>query len=172
MQVVQKTNGQGLSISSPPSSVTYDVPSQVLIDPATGNPYSAAPLAAPQNTEPPALHTLAAAVAGTFNSPDQSNLNGRGVTVIVDITAVGGTTPNLTVTIEGKDPVSGKYFTLLASAALGAIGTTVLTVYPGLAAAANLVANAVLPKIWRVRAVVGGGVGAAITATVGAVVQL
>lgn len=109
---------------------------------------------------------LAAQLAATVNGDDQENINWRGVHVVVDLTAVGGTTPQVIVTIEGKDPRSGNYYTILASGALNAVATTVLRVYPGLTAAANLTANDILPRTWRVKAVVSGGAGAAITAKI------
>lgn len=98
---------------------------------------------------------LAASAAGA-NGADQTNTNARGLHLIVDITALGGTTPTLTVTIQGKDAVSGKYYDILASSALNATGTTVLKVYPGLTAAANTAANDVLPRDWRVKYAIGG----------------
>ena len=101
------------------------------------------------------FHNLVAANTSA-NGSDQSNVFARGITVIVDITAITGTTPTLTVTIEGKDPVSGKYYTLLASTALNAVGTTALRIYPGLAVAANSAANLPLPKTYRVRTTIGG----------------
>ena len=81
---------------------------------------------------------------------DQCNAFWRGVDVVIDVTAVPGT-DTVTFTIEGKDQASGKYYTLLASAALVATGTVVLRVYPGLAVAVNASANAVLPRTWRVK---------------------
>lgn len=115
------------------------------------------------------LATLTAqGAAANQPSADQLNPSGRGVKVVVDITAISGTTPTLTVTIQGKDPVSGKYFTLLASAALNATGTTVLTVYPGLTASANAVASDVLPRDWRIIWTAGGT--PVITATIAAIV--
>ena len=118
------------------------------------------------NYDTGALLTYAAASAGT-NGADQINSVGRGVKVVVNITAITGTTPTFTVTIQGKDSASGAYFTLLASAALNATGTTVLTVYPGLTAAANVTVNDVLPRTWRVITAIGGSTPA-VTATVGA----
>jgi hypothetical protein len=105
--------------------------------------------------------------AGTVNGTDQINYNGRGLKLVIDVTAISGTSPTLTVTIQGKDPTSGKYFTILASAALNATATTVLTVYPGQAVAANVSANDILPRTFRVIAVVGG-TGPSVTATVAA----
>ena len=72
----------------------------------------------------------------------------------IDITAIVST-PLVTVTIQGKDPISGKYYTILASAALAAAATTVLRVYPGLVAVANLTVNDVMPRHWRVSVTVG-----------------
>jgi hypothetical protein len=118
------------------------------------------------NVDTAALIAHAAASAGA-NGTDQANVNGRGVKVVVDITALGGTGPTLTVTIQGKDAASGKYYTILASAALAAVATTVLTVYPGLVAAANLTANDVLPATWRVITAIAGTTPA-VTCTIGA----
>jgi hypothetical protein len=91
---------------------------------------------------------------GTINSADQLNPAHRGVKVVIDITAIGGGA-TLTVTIKGKDPVSGKYFVILASTALAATSTTVLTIFPGATAAANATVNDQLPRTWRVESAVG-----------------
>lgn len=122
------------------------------------------------NVDTAALITHAAASAGT-QSADQVNYNGRGVKLVIDITAITGTSPTLTVTLQGKDAASGKYYTLLASAALTATGTYVLEVYPGIAVAANASASATVPRTWRVSTVIGGTTPA-VTATVGASVIL
>lgn len=107
------------------------------------------------------IATLAAAAAGTYVTSDFDNPHGDAITAAVDITAVTG---SLTVTIQGKDPASGKYYTILASAALAAVATTVLRVFPGAAVTANVSANDVLPKTWRVQYVVATG---PVTATIG-----
>ena len=137
-------------------AVTYTV----YTDPVTGLPFTVT------NTDTTVLGTLTAAAVGS-NGADLTNLVYRGVKIVVDITTIAGTAPTLIVTIQGKDVVSGKYYTLLASAALAVTGTTVMTVYPGLIAAANLTANDVLPKTWRVITTIGGTTPA-VTATVGA----
>lgn len=112
------------------------------------------------------IATLAAA-AVTTNTADMTNPLHRGVKVVVDVTAITGTTPSLVVTIQGKDVKSGKYFTILASASLTATGTVVLTVYPGAATSANVSANDVLPATWRVLMTIAGTTPA-VTATIGA----
>lgn len=119
-----------------------------------------------ENEDTAALVTLAAASAGG-NSADQTNLVGRGVKLAIDITAITGTGPTLTVKIQGKDAASGKYYDILSSAALSAAGTTVLEVYPGIANAANAAQGVTLPKTWRVSYAIGGTTPA-VTATVGA----
>jgi hypothetical protein len=76
----------------------------------------------------------------------------RGVHIIIDVTAVTAT-PAVTFNIEGYDPISAKWYLLLASAAIATVSTTVLKIYPGLTAAANSVANDVIPEEWRIRPV-------------------
>lgn len=74
--------------------------------------------------------------------------------IIIDATAATAT-PSVVFTVSGVDRVSGKVYTILASAAVTATGTTVLRIGPGLTAAANLVANDILPPIIRVTATHG-----------------
>lgn len=90
----------------------------------------------------------------------------KGASVFIDITAVSGS-PSITVTIQGRDPASGKFLNILESSALSGVGTTVLTVYPGIAETANESANTVLPRKWRVS--VSAGNADLITYSVGAV---
>lgn len=106
-----------------------------------------------------------AARTATPTAVDQANVGYRGVHLTIDCTAVTST-PSVVFTIKGLDPVSGKYYTILASAAIVATGTTRLSVYPGCIAAANSVANDALPAVWKVDAVHGNA--NSITYTVGA----
>lgn len=69
--------------------------------------------------------------------------------IVIDITAVTAT-PAVTVTVSGYDPVSGKTWTLLASAALATQATTVLQIGPGVTAATNLAANSYIPDMIQV----------------------
>ncbi len=110
------------------------------------------------------------AAAASSNSGDLDNLAGSAVAFVIDITAITGTTPTATFTVEGKDPISGKYYTILASAALAATGTTVLRVFPGATAAANLSANDFVPKVFRVSCAIAGTTPA-VTATVGVLIN-
>ncbi len=92
-------------------------------------------------------------------------MGARGIEVIVDATAAAAT-PSVVFTLQGKDLTSGKYYTILASAAITGTGTTVLRVFPGATAAANTVANAQLPAVWRVS--VAAGDADSLTYSVGA----
>lgn len=98
--------------------------------------------------------TLLASAARTASvaTDDQSNSQHRGVVVIINATAATST-PSVVATIQGKDELSGAYYTILASAAITGTGTTVLRVFPGATNASNLVANDVLPSTWRVNLV-------------------
>ena len=59
-------------------------------------------------------------------------------------------TASVTPSIQGKDPLSGAYYTILTGAAVAATGVTVMRVGPSIIAAANVAANAILPKEFRV----------------------
>jgi len=109
-----------------------------------------------------------AAASASANSSDIGNTSAEGAIFVIDITAISGTTPTAVFTVEGKDPVSGKYYTILASASLSAVATTVLRVHPAMTAAANLVAADMMPSVFRVTATIGG-TGPAVTATVGVI---
>lgn len=87
------------------------------------------------------------AVTTNQTGPDITNPAARGVKVILDMTAFG--TGSVTLTIQGKDKISGKYYTLLAGAAVVSNATFVYTVFPGAPVAANVSANDELPETWR-----------------------
>lgn len=68
---------------------------------------------------------------------------------VFNVTADPGTA-SVTPSIQGKDPVSGAYYTILTGAAAAATGITVMRVGPTIIAAANVAANAILPSVFRV----------------------
>lgn len=105
-------------------------------------------------TSPNKDKTLFASAARTasVNSADVLNVAGRGAHVVIDVTAIGAA-PSVTFTVKGKDLASNKYYTILASAAITAVGTTVLRIDPSLTAAANTIAADILPRTFRVEAV-------------------
>lgn len=93
---------------------------------------------------PSAIRTSTA----TISSGDRANDRWRGGHVIIDIsTYTGGV---FTPTIQGKDPISGKYYTILVGTARStSTGSPfIMRVYPGATAGAD-VANDVLPRTWR-----------------------
>ncbi len=64
---------------------------------------------------------------------------------VIDVTAATAT-PSVVFTIQGVEPISGNKWTILQSAAITGTGTTVLRVYPTLTAAANTIAQDILPQ--------------------------
>jgi hypothetical protein len=104
------------------------------------------------NVDTASLITASGATT-TQTSADQVNFNGRGLVVVLDMTAVG--TGSVTATIQGKDAASGKYYTLLAGAAVVTNSTNVYTVYPAAPATANVSANSPVPRTWRVTVTAG-----------------
>lgn len=161
---------------APAAAETYTTPGGTGVNPSLGMCVngssqavpcsSSAALPSTRNVDTGALITLTAASSGV-NSADQTNLSGRGINLVIDVTAISGTSPTLTVTLQGKDTASGQYYTILASAALTATGVTVLQVFPGAAVTANVSANAQLPRTWRISTAIGGTTPS-VTATIGA----
>ena len=146
--------------TSPNNVAVAPVPT-IRIDPTTGLP--AIPMLGNVDA---LLMTHTAAAAGAV-SVDQTNSNGRGVQIGINVSAITGVTAAITAIIEGRDMASGVYYTLFASAAIAAAGFTLLTLYPGSLAVANLVTNQILPRTWRLRTVISGA-SPSVTATVGA----
>lgn len=109
------------------------------------------------------------ATAQTVTSPDIINIWGTAGKFFVNVASASGTNPTTTVTIQGKDSVSGTYYTILASAALAGATTVVLTVGKGLTAATNVTANDFLPAVFRF-SVAYGGTTPTIAGTIGMVI--
>lgn len=91
-----------------------------------------------------------AAITSNSNSTDQTNHNAKGVKVYIKTGSFGASESTMVVNIQIKDPVSAQYFTVLSSASLTASTFSVLTVYPGVTASANVALSDVLPRTWRV----------------------
>lgn len=95
--------------------------------------------------------------AATLVGDDNRKVPGNhGLKAILNVTAVPGT-DTVQLVIEGKDPVSGAYFTILSAAARVATGTDVLTIQPGGAVTANVSANDSVPDTYRARVVHSAG---------------
>jgi hypothetical protein len=122
-----------------------------------------------------------AARTATVQSSDQDNPNGQAVTIVLDVTASPNNAETLTVSVQGKDPASGKYqtigsFTALAGTTVGATATTQTYFYTldpvsAVAALANQrqVVQGRLPRVWRVQ--VAHSASGSWTYTVGALVN-
>jgi hypothetical protein len=110
--------------------------------------------------------TLTAAGLGTVTGTDLDTHQSKGCLVLINVSAISGTSPTLTVTLKGVDTISGTAYTIIASTALNATGLTVLRVYPGLTASANLVVSDIMPVRSRVDYTIGG-TGPSVTATIG-----
>jgi hypothetical protein len=87
----------------------------------------------------------------TQTGTDQTNLGQRGLKLVVDMTTVG--TGSITCELDGKDTVSGKYYSQLTGLAITTNSTNVYTLYPGIAAGANVSASDILPVTWRVKCI-------------------
>ena len=101
------------------------------------------------NTNIVLLASAARTAATTSSINTVINSAYRGCHIIIDVT-VDPASASITPTIQGYDTVSGKYYTLLVGNAIAAVGTTVLRIYPGLSASANVIANDILPSKFRV----------------------
>jgi hypothetical protein len=89
--------------------------------------------------------------SATLVGDDNKKIAGNhGCIVMLNVSAAPGV-DTVTLSIEGKDPVSGTYYTVLAAAARVATGMDVLQVQPGGAVTANVSANASLPDTYRIK---------------------
>jgi hypothetical protein len=91
-----------------------------------------------------------AARTATKDGDPVKNDHWRGCHVIINVTSITAT-PLLTPRIQGKDPVSDGWYDVLVGSVISATGMTVLKVYPGIAAVANVAASDLLPSVFRVR---------------------
>jgi hypothetical protein len=89
-----------------------------------------------------------ALTSATFTTSDMTNAEWQGAHIVINATALSGGT--LTPKIQGKDPASGAYYTVLTGAAISGAGTSVLRVYPSLTPTTNTVAD-LLPRTWRLQ---------------------
>lgn len=97
------------------------------------------------------IHSTALNVVGsttTQTSPDYTNEYGCGAEVYLNVTSAG--TGSITLTIQGKDPTSGTYYTVLSGAAIVANSFNKYQVFPGAATTANVSVNDLMPFKWRI----------------------
>ena len=99
-----------------------------------------------------------AARTAETDSADQTNINARGVTIVVKTTAETATaviTPNVLM----KDSITGDYVIIwTAAAAISTLTTNIYQLYPGILAAdfnGTEAINIALPRTWIFRMTVG-----------------
>ena len=93
-----------------------------------------------------------AARTATTYSADQTNFNANAALFIFDVTAVPGS-DTVQLIVQIKDPVSGKYVTVLDGTAESAVGTYIYAVGLGVSDAESkfdAIEGIALPRTWRV----------------------
>jgi hypothetical protein len=112
------------------------------------------------------------AQTATQTSADQTNYNHRGIMLVVDVTNAG--TGSITPEIDFKDPVSGKYVSLLtASTPITSNGTYVYVIYPNAPAAAGAITQSYafgLPRTFRTKITANNA--NSVTYSIGAILML
>ena len=91
---------------------------------------------------------------------DQTNYNGKGVRVVLNVTAASGT-GGLQIQIRGKDSISATYYQINANpTAVTATGIYIYDIYPGIGAAAGGITqttSGIVPRTWTVNVAHGDG---------------
>lgn len=85
----------------------------------------------------------------TTTTTDFTNYGHQGILIFFDVTAVHASGSDIKMKLEGKDPASGKYYTILESASVVTVVTNVYRVNPLLTAAANTIAKDMMPTTFR-----------------------
>ena len=101
------------------------------------------------NSEVIVLTSAARAVAQAYDSAEYFNHSGQGILVIIKVSAVTAS-PSVVVTIQGKDPASGKFYTLATRTAIITTGTYQLKMYPHAVAVAGTVVRDFLPQQFKI----------------------
>lgn len=83
----------------------------------------------------------------------------RGINIYLNVSAY--TDSNLNLEIDGKDPVSGTYYSIFSGPVVASVSFHRYVVYPTLTASVGAVANDVLPAIWRINVTVSGATSGA-----------
>lgn len=128
----------------------------------------------PLTRDTAALSTFTARTAATVNSADQSGFNVTRVICAFNQSSYTGA-PSTTFSIQNKDAASGKYYTLVTSAAITSATTLnvpiPLAVGGSVISSANLSAGIPIARTWRVSTTVAGTSTPTIWGTVGCSVQ-
>ena len=112
-----------------------------------GHLYNTATWDRPQNNTETTLLASSARTT-TQTSADIVNFNGTQLIVVLDMTVVG--TGSVTVSIDGKDSASGKYYNILTGVPIIVNSTNRYRIGRTLALVANSVAQDYLPRVFRI----------------------
>ena len=97
---------------------------------------------------------LASGAYGTTTSmtmANQTNERYAGVRLFANVADfAAGSAPALSFRVDGQDPVSGNWATLLSTVALVATSTVMFTIHPNVTAVAGQATPQFLPGTWRV----------------------
>ncbi len=106
---------------------------------------------------PARVQTAYASAARTATSTvDVIVENAQGLIIVIDVT-LDAAAASVVFNIDGLDVLTGNTWTLLDSAAITAVGTTVLRISPHLTASANTIAKDIIPPVIRVNPVHADG---------------
>lgn len=99
----------------------------------------------------PTESTVLASAARTATANTQfTNTGYKGALIVIDVT-LDPSTASITPHIEGYSTLGNDWYTILTGSAIADVGVTVLRVFPGATAVANLVSDDWLPETWRFR---------------------
>ena len=99
----------------------------------------------PVNTQLGAVLSLASSSVTSGGTGALVNSQAKGLTAVLYVETLQGTSPSISATVQGYDPITGQAFNLLNGPTVSAAGTHYMQVYPGIATASGVAANAVLP---------------------------
>ena len=137
--------------------------------PALGQTAGAIQVIGPLTRDNGAIQTLTAASAGS-NSADQSGFNVTRIICVLRVTAITGTSPTITFSIQNKDAASGQYYSIITSPSITTASTNFIAVGGDLANVANSTAAIPVARTWRTSTTIGGTTPA-VTATLGCSLQ-
>jgi hypothetical protein len=81
------------------------------------------------------------------NTLDFTNVYAHGVAIWINTSAFSGTAPTIQVTLQGKDPASGLYATIITSNVISTVALQYMPLYG---------AGLALPHVWRLAWTIGG----------------
>ena len=103
------------------------------------------------------VQTAFASVVRTASEDVDLNVEGaNGLVIVIDVT-LDAASASIVFNVDGFDDLSESAYTILDSAAVTAVGTTVLRISPHLTASANVIAKDIIPPRIRISAVAADG---------------